>query len=299
MKLFLSWSGELSRNVALIFREWLPSVIQSIEPYVSSEDIDKGTRWSSDIAGELNNSNYGIIVVTKDNIKAPWINFEAGALSKHIDKSHVSPFLFNLKKSEVAGPLLQFQSTIYSKEDMWKLIQSINKALRDEALDQERLSKVFNVWWPNLEDELNSLSTSGEDTDDSNGNGDVQNGEILEELLELARNQLKILNSPTDLLPPLYLRDVMNVRNNNISKNSITDLFDNWERIDFLIRELKAEPSNNVELIISEIEDHLGVIRKIAKYLDAKTGNHYRRMSEPYRRKISNDLVEMDLFTED
>ena len=82
MKVFISWSGNISLKVALIFRDWLPSVIQSIEPYVSSEDIDKGARWSTDIAKELENSTFGILCVTKENLEAPWLSFEAGALSK-------------------------------------------------------------------------------------------------------------------------------------------------------------------------------------------------------------------------
>ena len=70
MKVFLSWSGEVSHKVAIVFRDWLPSVIQAIEPYVSSEDIDKGARWSTDIAEELENSTFGILCVTKENIQS-------------------------------------------------------------------------------------------------------------------------------------------------------------------------------------------------------------------------------------
>lgn len=86
VKVFISWSGDISLKVATVFRDWLPSVIQSIEPYVSSEDIDKGARWSTDIAKELENSTFGILCDTKENIEAPWLSFEAGALSKTMEK---------------------------------------------------------------------------------------------------------------------------------------------------------------------------------------------------------------------
>ena len=82
MKVFISWSGVDSHSAAVALRDWLPSVIQLLEPYVSSEDIDKGARWSTDIAAELAGSDWGILCVTKENVQAPWLNFEAGALSK-------------------------------------------------------------------------------------------------------------------------------------------------------------------------------------------------------------------------
>ena len=103
MKIFISWSGDTSHKVATILRDWLPSVIQSVEPYVSSEDIDKGTRWATDIAGELDQSAFGVLCVTKDNMNAPWLNFEAGALDKSVDKIKVCPCYtkLNALKSKV------------------------------------------------------------------------------------------------------------------------------------------------------------------------------------------------------
>ena len=198
MKVFLSWSGELSHKTAIIFRDWLPSVIQSIVPYVSSEDIDKGARWSTDIAKELEESTYGILCVTKENVHAPWLTFEAGALSKTMTKSAVSPFLFDIKRSEVNGPILQFQSTIFDKEDLRKLVYSLNRACGEDTLTDERLEKAFQVWYPSLEQQLNTLLQNRpqipvvdpeEETIDSSS-------EILEEILDLTRNNQKLLRNP-------------------------------------------------------------------------------------------------------
>lgn len=198
MKVFLSWSGELSHKTAIIFRNWLPSVIQSIVPYVSSEDIDKGARWSTDIAKELDESTFGILCVTKENVHAPWLTFEAGALSKTMKKSAVSPFLFDIKRSEVNGPILQFQSTIFEKEDVKKLIYSLNRACGEGTLTDERLENAFHVWYPKLEDELNSLLQSRPLTPEIDPEEETidSNDEILEEILDLARNNQKLLRNP-------------------------------------------------------------------------------------------------------
>lgn len=199
MKVFISWSGNKSHKVAMVYRDWLPSVIQSIVPYVSSEDIDKGARWSTDIATELEDSTFGILCVTKENLNAPWLSFEAGALSKTMDKSFVSPFLFDIKRSEVDGPILQFQSTIFQKDDIKKLVKTLNKACGELAISETRLDKAFEVWYPTLEDELKKLKDVDDDSPKEEEN-DGYTSEILEEILDLARSNQKLLRNPDSKL---------------------------------------------------------------------------------------------------
>lgn len=198
MKVFISWSGDLSLKVAQVFREWLPSVIQSIEPYVSSEDIDKGARWSTDIAKELENSTFGILCVTKENFEAPWLSFEAGALSKTMDKAFVSPFLFDIKRSDVQGPILQFQSTIFEKNDIKKLVKTLNKACGDSGITEIQLDKTFDVWYPTLEKELTNIKEKIiEEKPQAEVNvRETHSSEILEEILELSRDNQKLLRNP-------------------------------------------------------------------------------------------------------
>ncbi len=138
MKVFISWSGERSKKVAEALREWLPNVIQAIDPWMSSEDIEKGGRWYVDIVSELESSYYGIICLTSDNIESPWIHFEAGALSKSMEKSRVCPYLFHIDPSIIKGPLVLFQAAKSTKEDTKKLLHSINQALAENALSTEK-----------------------------------------------------------------------------------------------------------------------------------------------------------------
>jgi hypothetical protein len=235
MKVFLSWSGEISHKIAMTFRNWLPSVIQSIIPYVSSEDIDKGARWSSDIAKELEDSTFGILCVTRDNIDASWLNFEAGALSKTIDKSLVIPFLFDIKRSEVNGPILQFQSTTFEKEDIKKLVFSLNKACEQEQLSDERLEKAFSVWYSSLEDELNKIKKmKDEHSVEVEKTLSEKDSAILEEILELTRINQKLIRNPEGVLVETVTkineslnklqRKILNALDSNNSRSSYRNI---------------------------------------------------------------------------
>jgi hypothetical protein len=45
MKIFISWSGDLSRKVAELLSTWLEDVLQGTKAWRSEADIDKGKIW--------------------------------------------------------------------------------------------------------------------------------------------------------------------------------------------------------------------------------------------------------------
>lgn len=187
MKIFISWSGKRSQTLANAIRDWLPNVIQAIEPWVSAVDIDKGSRWSTDIAIQLEDSKVGIICLTPENLEAPWIIFEAGALSKTHEKTHVCPYLFQVEPADIEGPLVQFQATRANKNDTQKLIHTINQALDDAALPKEKLDEAFEIWWPKFEKSLENIPHI-----ESKKEPHRSDREILEEILELVREQTRV-----------------------------------------------------------------------------------------------------------
>ena len=240
MKIFLSWSGTLSYQVALELRNWLPLVLQSLEPYVSSEDIDKGARWSIDISRELETSHFGIICVTRDNLTAPWLNFEAGALSKSMEQARVAPFLLGIKRAEVQGPLLQFQSTIYETRDIRKLVHTLNNAPGGQRIDNSRLDTTFDSFWPRLRDVLESLQQqTNKHSDHEPQTASITSSEILEEVLDLVRSQQRLLTSPETLMPPAYLQSVLaGPMRREIAPQVFSDLEHGWRNLRDLVESL-------------------------------------------------------------
>lgn len=157
MKVFLSWSGDLSHQVALELREWLPVVLPFVEPWMSSEDIRKGARWGAELASKLEDIHSGVLCLVPGNLTEPWLNFEAGALSKSIATARVHPFLLGVEPGELPGPLAQFQATRFSKDDTRKFIHALNSEAGEVALPTDKVVRSFDVCWPNLESRLTPL----------------------------------------------------------------------------------------------------------------------------------------------
>lgn len=156
MKIFISWSGDSSREIGETFRNWLPEVLQFVQPYFTPNDIEKGQRWSSEIASHLEASKFGLMCITSENLLSPWLMFEAGAISKSTASSRVCPLLFNVETSQLTGPLLQFQATAFSRDEVFKFVSNINE-FHDQPLGELNLQRAFNRCWPELEEKISSI----------------------------------------------------------------------------------------------------------------------------------------------
>ena len=77
--------------------------------------------------------------------------FEAGGLSKGVAKARVSPLLIDLESQDVKQPLARFTFTLPNKEQMWKLLATINRADPEKELGEKLLQKSFDRLWPEFE----------------------------------------------------------------------------------------------------------------------------------------------------
>lgn len=160
--IFISWSGDLSRKLAKAIRDWLPSVLQEVTLFFSPDDLDKGVMWDYGISKKLAESQLCLLCLTRDNTKEPWILFEAGAVSMKLEESRVCPILFGLKPEELQGPLSNFQTTIFEKDDFKKLVTTIYRLGKGINLQPKVLAEMFEKEWPILEENISSILASYE-----------------------------------------------------------------------------------------------------------------------------------------
>jgi hypothetical protein len=181
---FICWSGDRSKYVAQLLREWLPGVVQAAKPWMSASDSEKGTRWLEVLTHALEDSSVGIVCLTPENLEAPWLLFEAGILSRAIhDRARLCTYLIGgLRPQDVKQPLGIFQHTMADREETREMAASINKAVSEEPLPDATLNKVFDAMWPDFEKRLKGLPAAPEGIKQGRGTDDM-----IAEILELVR----------------------------------------------------------------------------------------------------------------
>ena len=266
MKVFISWSGDLSNKIGEKFRTWLPGVLQAVTPYYTPSDIEKGSRWEASLSKELETSEVGIFLITSENLNSHWMIFEAGALAKKPEKSRVCPILFGVEDTHLPGPLRQLQATPFKKEEMLKLILDINKALGSQKLAESVVNKTFEMWWPDLNRDIQEILDAHTHAGDE---PEKEEKEILNEILELSRLSVRRATA-TGINPKAFAHLVAAVERTH---NSIKG------------READEEIMRNLE-----------TIKEPLKYLSERTrGNGIDELSQ----KVEGLVFEVDPFDED
>ena len=161
MKIFISWAKPKSKKIASLIREFLEGLFHDqIEAWISDENIKTGDRPTVAISQALKECDKGIFCILKENYEAPWIMYEAGAISTHEhctiseekDNCVIWPILFEDIPTEqlYKNPLYQFQFVEFSREKMYKFVQEVNYTI-NAFKNVSTLEKQFGYYW----DELN------------------------------------------------------------------------------------------------------------------------------------------------
>jgi hypothetical protein len=154
-----------------------------IEPWMSQADIGAGSRWSDEIAGALEFSNFGVICVTPKNQHEPWLNFEAGAVSKLRKESRVFTYLFGIRDSEVTGPLAAFQHVSADLAGTTAIVNAINNGMPDtDRVPPRQLETQLETHWVKMETALRNIPCPSHE---SSPRRDVS--EIVAEVLGIVR----------------------------------------------------------------------------------------------------------------
>lgn len=143
--------------MAAALRDWLPDVLHFVEPWMSEYDIHAGQRWAPVVGAVLEETNFGILCVTAENRDAPWLVFEAGALSKVVSEAAVIPLLLDAAFTDISsGPLGQFQAKQLDRQGCLDVVAAIN-ALSGNRIEAGRLVRIFERFWPDLAARLDEV----------------------------------------------------------------------------------------------------------------------------------------------
>jgi len=138
----------------------VPPILHFVVPWLSNADIQPGERWDLVISNELEAADFGVICLTPENINAPWILFEAGALAKSMQGGRVIPLLFDLEPKDISeSPLGRFQAVKFDRSAIFGLVCYINK-LWAQPVPQDNINRLFDLAWPKIEEEFTSAVQS-------------------------------------------------------------------------------------------------------------------------------------------
>ena len=197
IRVFLSWSQSISKELASILKTWLPKILQNvIEPYFSDTDIEAGDEWLKNLHLNLSEADCGIFCITDENLSSVWMHYEAGAM---IGKDYICPFLFGVSKKELISPLNNRQCLVWdvaegdekkNRDDFWKLVDRLSKICNNKGIeiDEDTLVFMFNsLYDQHIKPELEELGKRAQERKREAETKQAQADEIITEAYAKAK----------------------------------------------------------------------------------------------------------------
>lgn len=212
MRLFISWSGEQTRELGAALKTFLDTAFAGhLSTFLSDADIAPGERFLAAINDGLEDAELGILLVTRSNQRSPWLLFEAGALASKTAAGSVIPLLVDISRAELDPPLSQFQNVVgTSRIEITKLCARILNEI-DSAPGEAAHTILFDTAWTALESAVRKATDW--ESPSAPPRRDVH--EMLEELL-LSVNSL-VLRGPADPVFDLGWTPSASYINNRVS----------------------------------------------------------------------------------
>ncbi len=156
-KIFISWSGANSKEIAKALKNKLEKNVFSgtgLECFVSDEDIVSGTDWWNKINKELKSCKIGILCITKENINAPWIYYEAGAMIAQ--SVQTIPLLVSCDFNALKDTPLNGKQAVnfYDQAKFIKMIHDIYKKMEYNLLQEKQIETIAKATYNELKVEV-------------------------------------------------------------------------------------------------------------------------------------------------
>lgn len=142
-----------------------------------SPNTPAGINGINHIFKHLEESNFGILFITPNNLKREWINFEAGAISKGIESNRVVPLMFDKAETHLnKEPIGNFQYLKFDYGGVLNLIQNMSKVMQeyngnsegqDNTKNEIYIENRVKMFWSQLESEIENIKNTSINAKDS------------------------------------------------------------------------------------------------------------------------------------
>jgi hypothetical protein len=223
---FISWSDSPAKEIAIKLKRLLEDILiinPGIDFFCSDTGIGPGARGRDVIEEKLAKADFGILILTENNTRNPWLMYEAGAIAKHkiinvqdsegnyytvIEKNRVCPIYFARKNSDFkdfTSPIFEEQRIKYrdGEERFLNLLLSIYEVKYGRLTPDrnEVLKKELNNRWKDfsqaIDEILKTFPSRPKKIDDLSNPGKLpelmMDDEIYESILSKREDTLKAL----------------------------------------------------------------------------------------------------------